>query len=613
MYRKSNINASQRRGKKSSVSLMAEKGQNIRDLSQLLDATFAQKIQNLTIDAAGQLIKRGGAKKKAEISSITGFSLFKHFYGLIFIVGYGTTVSAVDFSDGTEQIIKNDFSEFAPTSGKTYGNYFIIGSGGTEKVGRISKTLDYNTQTANFTVGSVVTGGTSGATATILEDADAGTSGTLTLGNIVGTFQNGEIITDAVTGSATTAGVVTHVYVEITAAPIAKIVEIATTGTSLDARCLVGNLRPTTTDDKIDSNTFQSSDVDDGTNPPFETWTIGVNAGNGFRIFNKKRGELRTISSIGQQIVVGYENGRIGFRISTLEINSVKEQEVTYDFDNKQAGMLENAIETKTGVFAANQSKLLQLISGGATNVPFSEQEKNISDVLGDDYFDDVNFDNLDIIEDTKRKLIWYTFGKDSDTNNLVLAYNTETESFVEFTWNINRFTKINDVIYGASSIDGRLYELFSGSDDDGDPIPVDYRQELNFGKLKGLWDIEEFVIQAILGEGAEYCVSMDTWDRNANFTSGVVQMLMAGTTPLSTMKGWGSASWGTAGWGSGIAGTIQGSTPYHNRDIGLKDFWRVSVRITSNDKLPARINFFQATVVDREENLLLNNLPFKT
>lgn len=71
--------------------------------------------------------------------------------------------------------------------------------------------LNYDAQTANFTQGKTITGATSGATATILYDKDSGTTGTLVLGSIVGTFIDNEIITDdnGTPGSATTNGVVT--------------------------------------------------------------------------------------------------------------------------------------------------------------------------------------------------------------------------------------------------------------------------------------------------------------------------------------------------------------------------------------------------------------------
>lgn len=62
--------------------------------------------------------------------------------------------------------------------------------------------LAYDNQTANFTVGNTITGGTSGATAVINADTDAGATGTLTLRNIVGAFVDDEAITDPGGGSA---------------------------------------------------------------------------------------------------------------------------------------------------------------------------------------------------------------------------------------------------------------------------------------------------------------------------------------------------------------------------------------------------------------------------
>ena len=67
---------------------------------------------------------------------------------------------------------------------------------------RPGSTLAYDTQTANFTVGNVLTGATSGATARIIADSDSGTTGTLTLQDISGVFVDNEIITDGATGSA---------------------------------------------------------------------------------------------------------------------------------------------------------------------------------------------------------------------------------------------------------------------------------------------------------------------------------------------------------------------------------------------------------------------------
>ena len=71
---------------------------------------------------------------------------------------------------------------------------------------RPGASLAYDVQTGQFTVGNILTGGTSGATGRIIADSDAGSTGTLTLQDVSGTFTDNEIITDGTTGSATANG-----------------------------------------------------------------------------------------------------------------------------------------------------------------------------------------------------------------------------------------------------------------------------------------------------------------------------------------------------------------------------------------------------------------------
>ena len=67
---------------------------------------------------------------------------------------------------------------------------------------RLAYPLSFDAQTANFTVGQVVTGATSGATGTIHSQTDNGTTGSLVLVNETGTFIDNELITDPLGGSA---------------------------------------------------------------------------------------------------------------------------------------------------------------------------------------------------------------------------------------------------------------------------------------------------------------------------------------------------------------------------------------------------------------------------
>lgn len=67
----------------------------------------------------------------------------------------------------------------------------------------VSMKLPYDAQSGNFTVGQVVTGGTSGAKALIVGDIDAGGTGDLIVTGISGTFADNEALTDPLTGAAT--------------------------------------------------------------------------------------------------------------------------------------------------------------------------------------------------------------------------------------------------------------------------------------------------------------------------------------------------------------------------------------------------------------------------
>jgi hypothetical protein len=68
--------------------------------------------------------------------------------------------------------------------------------------------IQYDAETSAFTAGQTLTGGTSGATATIDKVIDNGTTGILIVSGVSGTFQDNETITDGGSGSATSNGAV---------------------------------------------------------------------------------------------------------------------------------------------------------------------------------------------------------------------------------------------------------------------------------------------------------------------------------------------------------------------------------------------------------------------
>jgi len=117
----------------------------------------------------------------------------------------GTAMTAVSILLGPGQVALAQAEIVAQRQdGTTWG--FFWKAVGAERPG---STLTFDTQSVNFTVGSVATGTTSGATARIMAVTQSAGSGTLTLGDINGTFLLGEGITDAAGGIASTSGLLT--------------------------------------------------------------------------------------------------------------------------------------------------------------------------------------------------------------------------------------------------------------------------------------------------------------------------------------------------------------------------------------------------------------------
>ena len=82
-------------------------------------------------------------------------------------------------------------------------------------------TLAYDGQTSNFTVGNYIVGDTSGARGDIVADVDAGATGTLTLTNVDGIFEDDETLSEfeqdgtPATGDGTVNGTLTTKYVTL--------------------------------------------------------------------------------------------------------------------------------------------------------------------------------------------------------------------------------------------------------------------------------------------------------------------------------------------------------------------------------------------------------------
>lgn len=111
---------------------------------------------------------------------------------------------ADDFYDGSTATktfsMLADTDYILPNNGQG-GNLTQLPNGGITSM-YTPMTLPYDTETGTFTEGLVVTGGTSGATGLITHIQDDGTTGSLYIAEVSGTFVDNEAITDTSTGAA---------------------------------------------------------------------------------------------------------------------------------------------------------------------------------------------------------------------------------------------------------------------------------------------------------------------------------------------------------------------------------------------------------------------------
>jgi len=490
----------------SATTLMGSKGENIRDLPQLLNPEFAQVIKNYLVTAEGRLEKRGGLSKIFEVAGTDPVTMLEKWTDDIYIFGYATTVSAYTKSTDTITPIKTDFTANLGFFGARYGSYFFV-SNGINGIWRIDDTL---------TEAHVVA---SPAVATYLR--------------------------------------------------------------------VVGNRLYCAVNDSI-----YYSEVDDGSDPPFDGWTVDTTA-TGAGIVSYRNGQtVRSIHAFGPDIFALADDGKWAFRIDQIDSSgTISKVDITtmYRVDSGGSRASESTTE---GIFYVNESGLWQLVQIGSMDLPQSDQEANVSILLGAEFFDGLDLSNADMVYDARRRIILITCAKDSSTNNYVIAYNVDHKSFVEFSgWTINRFMSDDGVVYGGSSTSTKVYELFQGFDDDGQLIGTEFRQELKLGDLFTRQFLKGCYVQGYLSPSTEISVRFDIYDVTGKPVNDKLRFLWTAQRSKLGEDGWGTAAWGTSGWGgdidySNLVESFDGCRPF------IRNFQRVILHITCSDKLPHAVNW---------------------
>jgi len=164
---------------------------DITTVTSALNYQIVDEFGNYVVDEFGNILGQGSTTELVVISGLTGGDWIDEQFattgGNFLVIVNGS--DPMQIYDGTDWYAITD-----------------------EPVNR----LNYDAETVTFVVGGTLTGGTSGATAVITRVVDNGTTGHLLLGTITGTFQDNEIITGSLGGSATADGTVTLLFNGIT-------------------------------------------------------------------------------------------------------------------------------------------------------------------------------------------------------------------------------------------------------------------------------------------------------------------------------------------------------------------------------------------------------------
>jgi hypothetical protein len=194
-------------------------------------APGAFMLENMFPTSRGAKIRRG-----SELFATVGdgsedvTAIFSYVVGAVEEMFAATGTSVYDITTTVQEVITDQTGgDWIAVQFATSGGIFLVMVNGSDPMrvydgtdwypitGEDLNSLAYDGGTGAFTAGQTLTGGTSGATATIVKVIGNATSGTLWLGAITGgPFQDNEALTDPLGGAATANGTKTLLFGALT-------------------------------------------------------------------------------------------------------------------------------------------------------------------------------------------------------------------------------------------------------------------------------------------------------------------------------------------------------------------------------------------------------------
>lgn len=340
--------------------------------------------------------------------------------------------------------------------------------------------------------------------------------------------------------------------------------------------------------------------VDQLTGVPFSLaadWTTGTDPDAAFKITNKRAGTCVGFGSLSNQTVVLYDEGRLGFRITSVDVSGTGlVLDTPIDWENLDFGSTRGATATSKGIFYANEFGIWQMTSGGLKDIPFSGIDSKISEPLDDGFIDSYDFSDSDLIFDENKKLLLITARDNADLNNKVLVYHTGKDLSGWAVWgkDVSRWIRVGGSIYYTSSRDTTVYLLnYDRGDNNGDPYTTTFLIEPQINGLGTIAAMRWLQLGFSAEKGQEVTATFSLYDRKGIFKDSVKQFTISNSTGYA-----GEVDGMTSGAMTAIAMSA-GSTAYNNlnfrlysRPIATQDFTRLRAQFQTTDKRLYEINY---------------------
>lgn len=477
-----------------------------RNLNILTNGTLKQKA--LLQEGEGRFRKTKGHQLKKTIGSDV-VTMLEPWYGEYYAIAYGTTTGIYHRASDTVTAIKTDHTLSDDFYGGVYGNRFYLTNGG-EKVGYLTITLNYDNQSADFTAGKKITGGTSGATAVIVSDSDGGTTGTLTLRDVVGVFADNEEITDdnGTPGTADVNGTLSGAFTELSNAPYAK--HLIVGKKRLYASNIVGSAP--------DPSTTWVSHADVGSGIP-DTWAEDevppIN--DPYRTRWGGAGAVNAVIEEGEQVVRFLEDGIHAYRLLyEADGSGGIDQRVEDIFTSRDFGGYK-AVSTKYGIFYTNPNGIYLLSGGNGTTL----EQANIMAQFSEENIGKYDFSDADLKYLPTKDLLIITCRLESSTNNAVLIYNIPRQQMSTrdgVTFKRFALTPDKQTLLATDATTGKIYSYLTGYDDVGKEIFTEMEKEEAFGDVYAVKTLHDLAIHGKIGQDTTVRIEIDVWDDSYRF-----------------------------------------------------------------------------------------------